>query len=357
MTFLKNIVRAACTAALTLLACSAFAADLHMPIEGSWTVRDFRFSTGDVLPELRLNYVTVGDPSGVPVLVLHGTTGSGMGMLNPAFGGELFGAGQPLDSSKYFIILPDAIGTGKSSKPSDGMRAKFPLYNYNDMVDAQYRLVKEHLGIKHLRLVIGNSMGGMQTWIWGQRYADFMDALVPMASLPSEMASRNWILRRLVTDSIRNDPEWMGGNYTAQPRSWQFASVFYNFASNGGSQALLKTAPTRAKADELLNSRLSAKFAGDANDHLYQWDSSRDYNPSAGLEKIQATLLAINSADDERNPVETGVLKDEIKRVKNGSFYIVPASENTAGHGTTAQAKWWKQKLADLLQTAPKLAR
>ena len=198
---------------------------------------------------------------------------------------------------------------------------------------------------------------GMQTWIWGQRYADFMDALVPMASLPSEMASRNWILRRLVTDSIRNDPEWMGGNYTAQPRSWQFASVFYNFASNGGSQALLKTAPTRAKADELLNSRLSAKFAGDANDHLYQWDSSRDYNPSAGLEKIQATLLAINSADDERNPVETGVLKDEIKRVKNGSFYIVPASENTAGHGTTAQAKWWKQKLADLLQTAPKLAR
>ena len=264
---------------------------------------------------------------------------------------------QALDASRYFVILPDAIGTGKSSKPSDGLRAKFPRYNYNDMVDAQYRLVTEHLGVKHLRLVIGNSMGGMQTWIWGQRYPDFMDTLVPMASLPTEMSSRNWMLRRLIIDSIRNDPTWMNGNYTEQPRSASFASVFYGIATNGGSQALFKAAPTREKADQLLDSRLKARYTGDANDHLYQWDSSRDYNPSPGLEKIQAMLLAINAADDERNPPELGLLQSEVKRIKNGSFVILPASENTAGHGTTGQAKFWKQHLATLLQTAPRLAK
>src|SRR6266571_5268354 len=248
----------------------------------------------------------------------------------------------------------DAVGHGKSSKPSDGLRTRFPRYNYDDMVDASHRLVTEHLGVHRARLVIGNSMGGMQTWIWAQKYPGFMDVAVPMASLPAEMSSRNWMMRRLIVDSIRNDPERMNGNYTKQPRSAQFASVFYGIATNGGSQALYKTAPTREKADQLLDQRLSAPFTGDANDHLYQWDSSRDYNPSVGLERIQAVLLAINSADDERNPPENGVLDREIKRVKNGRVYLIPASDQTAGHGTTGQAKFWKQQLAELLQTAPR---
>lgn len=225
------------------------------------------------------------------------------------------------------------------------------------MVDAQYRLVKEHLGIRHLRLVIGNSMGGMQTWIWGVRYPDFMDALVPMAAQPTEMSSRNWMMRRLIIDSIRNDPEWNNGNYTKQPRSLQFASVFFAIATNGGNQALYKAAPTREKADRLLDQRLSAQFRGDANDHLYQWEASRDYNPSPGLERIQAALLAVNAADDERNPPETGILEREIKRVKNGRHFLIPASEQTAGHGTTGRAKFWKAQLEELLQRAPRTAK
>ena len=299
----------------------------------------------------------MGAPAGEPVLILHGTTGSGSGMLTPAFAGELFGPGQPLDATRYYIILTDAVGTGKSSKPSDGLRTRFPKYNYDDMVDAQYRLVKEHLGVRHLRLVLGNSMGGMQTWIWAQKYPDFMDAAVPMASLPTEMSSRNWMMRRLIIDSIRNDPEWMNGNYTKQPRSAQFASVFYGVATSGGNQALYKTAPTREKADQLLDQRLGAPFSGDANDHLYQWDSSRDYNPASGLERIQAVVLAINSADDERNPPETGVLDREIKRVKNGKVFLIAASDQTAGHGTTGQARFWKQQLGELLQSVPRGAK
>ena len=342
---------------LALATLAASAADYPTPKQGSWTVRDFRFHTGEVLPELRLNYTTVGEPSGEPVLILHGTTGSGDGMLYPAFAGELFGPGQPLDASRYYIILPDAIGTGKSSKPSDGLRAAFPRYNYDDMVDAQYRLVKEHLGVRHLRLVLGNSMGGMQTWIWAQKYPDAMDVAVPMASLPTAMSGRNWMMRRLIVDSIRGDPEWMGGNYTKQPRSLQFASVFYGIGTNGGNQALFKAAPTREKADQLLDQRLKASFVRDANDHLYQWESSGDYNPSPGLERVKAALLAINSADDERNPPELGVLDQEIKRVKSGRVLLIPGSEDTAGHGTTAQAKFWKQELAGLLKSAPRLGR
>jgi len=357
MKFIDVLARSSLSLAFALTAVVAGAADYPAPKEDSWVVRDFRFHTGETLPELRLHYTTVGAPGGEPVLVLHGTTGSGTGMLTPAFAGELFGPGQPLDASRYYIILPDAVGTGKSSKPSDGLRTKFPKYNYDDMVDAQYRLVKEHLGVRRLRLVIGNSMGGMQTWIWAQKYPDFMDAAVPMASLPTEMASRNWMMRRLIIDSIRNDPEWMSGNYTKQPRSLQFASVFYGIATNGGNLGHYQAAPTREKADQLLNQRLSAPFAGDANDHLYQWDSSRDYNPSPGLERIQAVLLAINSADDERNPPELGVLDREIKRVKNGRAFLIPASDQTAGHGTTGQARFWKQQLGELLQTAPRGAK
>jgi homoserine O-acetyltransferase/O-succinyltransferase len=349
--------RASLAAALALISLAGAAADYPAPQEGDWVVRDFRFHGGEVLPELRLHYTTLGAPTGEPVLVLHGTVGSGQSFLTPAFAGELFGPGQPLDASRYYIILPDAIGTGKSSKPSDGLRAKFPKYDYDDMVQAQYRLVTEHLHVSHLRLVVGNSMGGMQTWMWAEKYPGFMDIAVPMASLPVEMSSRNWIMRRLIVDSIRNDPEWMEGNYTKQPRGLKFAYVFYQLAASGGTQALYQAAPTREKADRLLDQRLAAPFMGDANDYLYQWESSGDYNPSAGLERIRATLLAINSADDERNPPELGVLDRDIKRVKNGRVLLIPASAQTSGHGTTGNARFWKKEVAELLQSAPQLSK
>lgn len=230
-------IRMAAALAFALISALASAAEYPAPKEGDWIARDFRFHTGEVLPELRLHYRTVGNPSGDPVLILHGTGGSGASMLTPAFAGELFGSGQPLDASKYFIILPDAIGTGKSSKPSDGLRMKFPKYNYDDMVDAQYRLVTDGLGIRRLRLVLGNSMGGMQAWLWGQRYPDVMDALVPMASQPTPMASRNWMLRRMMIETIRSDPDWNDGNYTSQPRSLRLASVFFAIATSGGTLA------------------------------------------------------------------------------------------------------------------------
>ncbi len=356
MNAVLKAMRTAVGSAALFASFTALAADYPAPKENSWVARDFRFNTGDVMPELRLHYRTIGAPSGEPVLILHGTSGSGASMLTPAFAGELFGAGQPLDAAKYFIILPDAIGAGKSSKPSDGMRARFPRYNYDDMVVAQQRLVTEGLGIRHLRLVLGNSMGGMHTWIWGVKYPNAMDALVPMASQPSEMSSRNWMMRRLIIDTIRNDPDWKNGDYASQPRGLKTANVFFGIATNGGTLAYQKLAPTREAADKLLDGRLAAPFAADANDFLYQWESSRDYNPSPGLERIQAALLAINSADDERNPPETGIMDRELKRVKNGRLYVIPASEDTRGHGTTGMAKFWKQQVEQLLATAPRRA-
>jgi homoserine O-acetyltransferase/O-succinyltransferase len=337
------------------LALPAFA-DYPAPKEGDWVVNDFKFHTGEVLPNLKLHYTTIGEPTGEPVLVLHGTGGSGASMLTPAFAGELFGPGQPLDASRYYIILTDAIGTGKSTKPSDGLRAKFPRYDYDDMVDAQYRLLTEHLGVKHLRLVIGNSMGGMQAWLWSEKHPAFMDIAVPMASLPTQMSGRNWMMRKLLTESIRSDPEWMGGNYTRTPHGFHTALVMFAFATSGGTKAYYKAAPTREKGDEFVMQRLNAPFNADANDNLFQWESSYDYNPSAGLEQIEATVLAVNSADDERNPPELGILDREIKRVKNGRVYLIPASPDTAGHGTTGQAKFYKAQLADVLQSAPKRA-
>jgi homoserine O-acetyltransferase/O-succinyltransferase len=324
--------------------------------EASFIVRDFKFHSGEVLPELRLNYTTLGDPSGEPVLILHGTTGSGTGLLSPDFGGQLFGPGQVLDAQRYFIILPDAIGHGKSSKPSDGLRAGFPKYNYDDMVAAQYRLISEGLGIKHLRLVLGNSMGGMHTWMWGTQYPDFMDALVPMAAQPTEMSSRNWMLRRLIIDAIRKDPDWKDGNYTTQPRTVQVAAVFYGIATSGGTLAQQKAAPTRELADKLLDARLAAPFKADANDFLYQWESSRDYNPAPGLERIRAALLAINAADDERNPPETGLMERALKRVPGGRLYLIPASEETRGHGTTGMAKFWNSQLQEFLASVARRA-
>ena len=260
-------VRVAVAFVLALIAAPAVAADYPAPKQGDWIARDFKFHTGEVMPELRLHYTTIGEPSGQPVLVLHGTSGSGAGMLTPAFAGELFGPGQPLDAAKYYIILPDGIGHGKSSKPSDGLRTKFPRYDYADMVDAQYRLLKEGLGVSHLRLVIGNSMGGMHTWLWGEKYPDFMDALAPMAAQPTAMSSRNWMMRRLITDTIRNDPDWKDGNYTTQPRAFKAAVVFFGVATSGGTLAYQKLAPTREKADKLLDERLAAPFTADANDY------------------------------------------------------------------------------------------
>jgi homoserine O-acetyltransferase/O-succinyltransferase len=339
---------------LTLVA--AMAADYPAPKQGEWIAKDFKFHTGQTLPELRLHYTTVGEPTGQPVLVLHGTGGSAASMLTPAFAGELFGPGQPLDASKYFIVIPDSVGHGQSSKPSDGLKTTFPKYDYNDMVDAQYRLLKEGLGVTHLRLVIGNSMGGMHSWVWAVRYPDFMDAAVPMASQPTEMAARNWMLRRIMLDTIRNDPDYNGGNYTAQPRMMKYAIAAYGIASAGGTLGYQTLAPTAAKADKMVDERVATPITADANDFIYQWDSSHDYNPSAGLDKIQASVLAINAADDERNPPETGVTQEAIKRIRNGRLYLIPASTETRGHSTTGNAKFYVEQLRDLLQSAPQRA-
>ena len=334
----------------------ALAADYPAPQQAQWTARDFRFHTGEVMAQLRIAYTTVGNPAGEPVLILHGTAGSAASMLNPAFAGELFGAGQPLDASRYFIILPDAIGAGKSAKPSDGLRAAFPRYNYDDMVQAQMRLVTEGLGIKHLRLVMGNSMGGMHTWLWAVKYPGIADAWAPMASQPTEMSGRNWLLRRMLTESIRQDPEWQGGNYSTQPRSVRFNNLFYALGTNGGNQAFYQAAPNRAAADKLFDDRLAAPFTADANDFLYQWESSRDYNPAPQLDRIRGALLAINAADDERNPPELGIYERELPRIPGARQLLIPASADTRGHGTTGFAKFYKDALRQLLQTAPRVA-
>lgn len=354
MIIASSPLRAAVIAVSCCMSLLAQAADYPAPKRGTFTVKDFRFSTGETLPELKLGYATLGEPSGEPVVILHGTAGSAASMLTPAFAGELFGAGQPLDATKYFIILPDAVGAGTSSKPSDGLRAKFPRYNYDDMVEAQYRLVREGLGIRHVRLVLGNSMGGMHSWMWGVKYPDFMDALAPMASQPTEMSSRNWMMRRMIIDAVRNDPEWKGGDYSAQPQGFRVANVFFGIATSGGTLAYQKLAPTRETADKLLDDRLKAAFSADANDFLYQWDSSRDYNVSPKLEAIKAPVLAINSADDERNPPETGIMERELKRLPGARLLLIPASAETRGHGTTGMAAFWAKDLAAWLATVPK---
>jgi homoserine O-acetyltransferase len=352
---LMTVFRAALSAVL-LMSTGAMAADYPTPRQGEWIARDFKFHSGEVMGELRLHYTTVGEASGEPVLVLHGTGGSAASMLTPAFAGELFGAGQPLDAQKYYIIIPDSLGHGRSSKPSDGMKTAFPKYDYDDMVDAQHRLLTEGLGIKHLRLVIGNSMGGMHSWVWGVRYPAFMDALVPMASQPTAMAARNWMLRRIMLDTIRSDPDYNGGNYTAQPRMMKYAIAAYGIASAGGTLAYQMLAPTAAKADKNVDERLALPVTADANDLIYQWDSSHDYDPSPNLEKIEAAVLAINSADDERNPPETGVTAAALKRIKHAQIFLIPASNDTRGHSTTSSAKFYAQQLKEFLQTAPQKA-
>jgi homoserine O-acetyltransferase len=327
------------------------------PVEGDFVMDSFRFHTGESLPKMKVHYRTVGNPANEAVLVLHGTAGSGANMLGEGFANVLFGPGQPLDASRYFLILPDAIGTGKSTKPSDGLRTRFPEYNYDDMVQAQYRLVSEHLGIRHLRLVIGNSMGGMQTWLWGIRYPDFMDALVPLASLPAPMSGRNWMMRRMLIDSIVNDPAWKNGDYTEQPPNLRAASFWFSTATSGGTQRLQKIAPTSKAADAYIDKGLAASKVGDANDVLFQWSSSRDYDPTPDLDKIVAPLLAINAADDERNPPELGVFEREMKRIPKGRVFLIPASPESSGHGATgSNAALFSSELAAFLREVPQRA-
>ncbi len=327
------------------------------PVQGDFVIRNFRFASGETLPELRMHYRTYGtarrDARGVvrnAVLVMHGTGGTGAQFVSRTFAGELFGPGQPLDASRFFIILPDDIGHGRSSKPSDGLRARFPRYAYADMVEAEYRLVTEGLGVNHLRLVMGTSMGGMHTWLWGERYPDFMDALMPLASLPVQIAGRNRVWRRIVIDAIRHDPEWKNGEYTAQPQSLRTAAEMLWLV---GSNPVLRQrqAPTLSDADRVIDVYVAAYFkTGDANDILYALEASRDYDPGPQLEKIAAPLLAVNSADDLINPPELGILEREITRVPKGRAVLVPLSDKTAGHGTHTLAAVWKQYLEELLK-------
>jgi homoserine O-acetyltransferase len=322
------------------------------PRQGDFTVRDFRYHTGEVTA-LRQHYTTLGDAKNPAVLVLHGTNGTGDGMLNAGFGGALFGTGEPLDAAKYFIILPDTIGAGKSSKPSDGLRQKFPRYTYDDMVAAQYRLLTEHLGVKHLRLVTGNSMGGMLTWVWVTTHPDFMDGAVPLASQPAAMAARNWMMRRLVIETIKADPQFHNGDYTAQPPSLKYAGAFFGIATSGGTLGWQARAGTHAAADKAVDDMLAAPDSGDANDVIYQFDAARDYDPAPKLDAISAWVLAINSADDERNPPETRTTEQGVARLKHGSYYLIPASAQTRGHGTTGNAALWRDQLAAWLPTVP----
>ncbi|PID79628.1 MAG: hypothetical protein CSB19_02100 [Clostridiales bacterium] len=298
-------------------------------------INNFTFHTGEVIADLKVHYAILGNPDGVPVLLLHGTAGSYRSHLLPTFSDVLFNRKGPLDTERYCIIMPDALGHGESSKPSDGLRSRFPQYNYDDMVRAQYLLIRQHLGIDHLRLVMGHSMGGMHAWLWGITYPDFMDALVPMAATPCAMSGRNWILRRMIIDAIRTDPEWENGNYKRQPARLSSIKMWFNFATNGGSIALHNAAPTRRKADALIARQQEKTHAADANDELYWWEASRDYDPAPNIKQIKARVLAINSEDDERNPPELHQMEAAMACLTNVQYHLIPAGKETVGHNTT----------------------
>jgi homoserine O-acetyltransferase len=337
------------------------AAEYPAPTEGDYVIRDFKFTSGETLPELKIHYRTIGKPAkdekGVvrnAVLITHGTTGSGGQFIRPEFAGELFGAGQLLDATKFFIVMPDGIGHGKSSKPSDGMHAKFPRYGYVDMVEAQFRLLSDGLGVNHARLVMGTSMGGMHTWLWGSIHPDFMDALMPLASLPTQISGRNRAWRRVIIDAIRNDPEWKGGEYSSQPPALRTAAeMLWLMSSNPVLRQ--KEAPDLKKTDDVLDKFVADHLKNDdANDVLYALEASRDYDPAPGLEKIRAPLLAWNSADDLINPSELQILEREIKRVAKGRAVVMPLSDKTRGHGSHTIATLWKGELERLLKDSAK---
>jgi homoserine O-acetyltransferase len=326
--------------------------------EGDFVIHNFQFHSGESLPELRLHYTTLGKPvmdaAGRitnAVLILHGTGGTGQQFFAPQFAGVLFGPGQLLDTSRYFIILPDGIGHGKSSKPSDGLHARFPQYDYDDMVAAHFRLVSEGLGVNHLRLVMGTSMGCMHSFVWGETYPDFMDALMPLACVPVQIAGRNRVWRKMVMDAIREDPEWKGGDYKEEPKQALRTALDFLLIAGAAPIPMQKALPTRDAADKYLDDYFHARFAAlDANDLLYQVNASRNYDPSQQLGKIKAPVMYINSGDDFINPPELGVAEREIKKVQNAKFVLIPASENTHGHGTHTWAELWKQYLAELLE-------
>ncbi|MGA7991244.1 MAG: alpha/beta fold hydrolase [Thermoanaerobaculia bacterium] len=346
-------------ALLAALVATLPAAAQILPVEavpGQAVLKDFRFARGETLPELRVRYVTLGrkldDGRGKTanaVLVLHGTGGSSAQFLGPSFAGVLFGPGQALDASRFYVVIPDGIGHGGSSKPSDVLRAKFPHYTYDDMVRAQHRLLTEILGVTHLRLVIGTSMGGMHAWLWGETHPDFMDALLPLASLPAPIAGRNRMWRKMAMDLIRGDPEWKGGDYAAQPRGLKGALSLLLTVS-GSPLQWMQQAPDRVSADAAVEKYMAERLAKtDANDLLWALDASRDYDPWPALEKIQAHLLALNFADDAINPPELGILEKGVARVKNGQAVVFPLSEKTRGHQTHTLADLWKTYLVDLL--------
>jgi homoserine O-acetyltransferase len=340
-----------------LAAATASAADSPAPNEDNFVIHNFKFTSGETLPELRIHYRTLGRPArnaagatNNAVLIMHGTTGSGAQFIRPEFSGELFGPGQALDATKYFLILPDDIGHGKSSKPSDSLHGKFPRYGYRDMVEAEYRLLTDGLGVNHARLVMGTSMGGMHTWLWGEIHPEFMDALMPLASLPTQISGRNRAWRRIIIDGIRNDPAWKGGDYEKQPPSLRTAAEMLWFMSSNPIQRQ-KEAPSLTKTDEVLDKFVDDYIkTADANDVLYALDASRDYDPGPDLEKIRVPLLAINSADDLINPPELQILEREIKRVPSGRAVIIPTSDKTRGHGSHTIASLWKDQLLELLK-------
>jgi homoserine O-acetyltransferase len=324
-------------------------AQLLEPKSQTWTVDSFRFHDGSVLPAMKVHYLTLGDPKNPAVLVLHGTGGDGAGLLTPAFGGQLFGPGQPLDAARFYIVLPDTIGAGASSKPSDGLHMKFPAYDYGDMIEAQHRLLNEHLGVKHLVVVLGNSMGGMLAWQWAEQYPDFMDAIAPLASQPAQVSARNWAFRRLVIDAIESDLDWQGGDYKRQPRGLTLGMTYFGLLTAGGTRAQYAALPTWKATDDLIAQRIQAGAGGDANDTIYQFLAARNYDPAPRLGFIKARVLAINAADDERNPAELGLTAQAVSKLKGARYYEIPASLETRGHGTTGSAHWWVGELKRFL--------
>jgi homoserine O-acetyltransferase len=342
---------------LALLCAPALAAAQRT--DADFVARDFHFVTGEVLPELKIHYTTLGKPrkdaAGVvrnAVLMLHGTTGSGSGLVGPM--SSLFAPGDLLDTTRYFVVFPDGIGHGRSSKPSDGLRMNFPKYTYDDMVEAQRRLLVEGLGVTHLRLVMGTSMGCMHAWVWGEQHPDFVDGLVPLACAPTAIAGRNRMIRKIIIDDIMHDPAWNGGNYTSPPLLGMRAAMGGLFIMTSAPLVQQRQAPTRGAADSSITSYLDRQARSlDANDVIYAFEASRDYDPSKLLEKVTAPVLAFNSADDFVNPPELGLMEKLMPRVKNGRYVLIPTSEQTRGHGTHSRPDVWRSYLAEFLKSMP----